>query len=101
MFENENLFFKDHEMIIRFINDLDVLIKKYKFNLETISNLCDMDFNKLELFYMGKGPLTYDEITIIQEVFIVPFKSAIKISKDNYKIAIRAQKVSKLNIKWH
>ncbi len=77
-------FYKDHSVLENFITKLDILINEYKIGLETVSILCKIDLDKINLFYSGKGYLTYNEMEIIQTVFLYPFEKAIKISKENY-----------------
>ncbi|UDN56625.1 HTH domain-containing protein [Clostridioides sp. ES-S-0010-02] len=85
-------FFKDHEVAKNYIGDLYYLIDEYKFSMDTVSILTNIDIKKLNDFYIGKGTLHYDELVLINSVIIIPFIDVFKTAKDNYDMIIKAHK---------
>lgn len=95
MEEGDLFFLKDDHGIASFMKRLNNLIQIYKFELETISILSNIELNKLKLFFEGKEYLTYDEVIIIETVICDPFESAIDIAKENYRMVKKTQEIEK------
>ncbi|MCC0650598.1 HTH domain-containing protein [Clostridioides sp. ZZV15-6598] len=79
-------FFKEDEVAKNYIGDLYYLIDEYKFSMDTVSILTNIDIKKLNDFYIGKGTLHYDELTLINSVIIMPFVDTFKTAKHNYNM---------------
>lgn len=80
------LFKKNDEITLSFLELLYHFIYDYKFSLETVSILTKIELTKLEKFYYESGNLSYDELSLIKKVVILPFKNFFEISKFNYKM---------------
>ncbi|CCL53312.1 hypothetical protein [Clostridioides difficile] len=85
-------FFKDHEVAKNYIGDLYNFIEEYKFSMDTVSILTNIDIKKLNDFYIGKGALHYDELVLINSVVIMPFIDVFKTAKHNYGMIIKSSK---------
>ncbi|MFL8674148.1 HTH domain-containing protein [Clostridioides sp. GD02404] len=85
-------FFREHEVAKNYIGDLFYLIEEYKFSMETVSILTNIDIKKLNEFYIGKGTLHYDELVLINSVVIMPFIDVFKTAKHNYEMIIKSSK---------
>ncbi|MCR8743688.1 hypothetical protein [Romboutsia lituseburensis] len=80
------LFKKNDEITLSFLELLYHFIDDYKFSLETVSILTKIELTKLEKFYYESGNLSYNELSLIKKVVILPFENVFEISKFNYKI---------------
>lgn len=77
-------FFIGEEGIEIASEQLEFLVGKYKFSLESISILSHIEFNKLYGFYHHQNGLTYDEVIQLSNSVLEVFIPAIETSIHNY-----------------
>lgn len=80
---NEKIFLGD-ECIEIASEQLEFLVKEYKFSLESISILSHIELNKLSDFYYRKNGLEYDEVVQLSNSVLEVFVPAVETSIHNY-----------------
>ena len=82
------------EFIEGFVINLYTLLDEYKFTLETISILSQIEINVLENFINKKDGLTYDEINIIENCAVLPLIKSIEVCEHNFKMKALVKKIN-------
>lgn len=94
--KNNDKFFIGEEIIEDPSDQLNFLVEKYKFSLESISILSHIELNKLSNFYSHKDGLTYDEVTQLSNLVLEVFIPAVETSIHNYNSYEKFKKIEYL-----